>query len=223
LFAAVPSQERFDRFNELFGECKGRLPDIADLIQGEIRSSLMKAGRPAFVDESYLTFGDATRLILEFGGIPCYPTLGDGTSPLCAFENTPDELISALRSRNVHAAEWILPRNCWGVAQDYIPKMRSAGFVITAGTEHNTRNMIPLEPTCSNGPVPKDLQALAWEGACVVAAHQFLTLHGECGYVDGAGIPNPGYATADERIRELARLGAAVIGRYREVCSPTVK
>ena len=66
--------------------------------------------------------------------------------------------------------------------------------------------------------VPADLQAIFWEGACVVAAHQFLNLHGECGYVDTAGNPNPEYATADERIRSLARVGAAVIGCYRETC-----
>jgi len=38
---------------------------------------------------------------------------------------------------------------------------------------------------------------LAWSGACVVAAHQFLSLHGECGYVDADGRPNADYLSAD--------------------------
>jgi hypothetical protein len=53
----------------------------------------------------------------------------------------------------------------------------------------------------------------------VVAGHQFLTLHGECGYVDSQGNPNPNYTSADERIKAFAKLGAAVIGRYLEACS----
>ncbi len=65
--------------------------------------------------------------------------------------------------------------------------MREAGLAITAGTEHNTLDLIPFDPFCKDGDVPDDLRAVFWEGACVVAGHQFLTLHGECGFVDGEG------------------------------------
>ena len=67
--------------------------------------------------------------------------------------------------------------------------------------------------------MPPELEAIFWEGACVVAAHQLLTLHGECGYVDDAGNPNPDYATADQRIRGLAKIGTSVLGKYQEACS----
>ena len=62
--------------------------------------------------------------------------------------------------------------------------------------------------------MPEDVKEIFWEGACVVAAHQFLTLHGECGFVDAKGKPNPAYGSAEERIRAFAALGAAVMETY---------
>lgn len=219
---AVPASDRLPRLQSLLGSAtKAQNPDDAVTIQNDIRTHLLKAGKPAFVEESFLGFDEAKQLILELGGIPSYPTLVDGTSPLCPFEEDPDQLIATLQRRCVHAAEWILLRNSIAVVRRYATKMRAAGLVLTAGTEHNTLELIPITPACSDGQLPADLQAIFWEGACIVAAHQFLTLHGECGYVDQQGNPNAEYATADERIRSLAKIGAAVIGRYQEACSAT--
>jgi hypothetical protein len=93
--------------------------------------------------------------------------------------------------------------------------MRGAGLVVTAGTEHNTLDLLPSEPTCLKGvAVPDDVQEIFWEGACVVAAHQFLTLHGRCGFVDAQGQPNPDYADADSRIAAFRSLGETVIQQY---------
>jgi hypothetical protein len=105
------------------------------------------------------------------------------------------------------------------VLREYVVRMRKAGLAVTAGTEHNTLDLVPLDPFCRDGDVPDDLRAVFWEGACVVAGHQFLTLHGQCGFVDGQGSPNADYASADERIKAFAGVGAAVIQRYYEVCS----
>ncbi len=216
----VPASERLSRLQRLLAaESQARSPEDTVTIQNDIRTHLLKAGKPAFVEEAFLSFDEAKRLILELGGIPSYPTLVDGTAPLCQFEADPDRLIATLQRSNIHAAEWILPRNAIAVVRRYATKMRAAGLVLTAGTEHNTLDMIPIAPVCSDGELPAELRALFWEGACVVAAHQLLTLHGECGYVDQQGNPNPKYATADERICDLARIGGAVIGRYQEVCS----
>jgi len=217
LFDAVPADQRRDLLGELLGaETKAR--DSADhvTIQNDIRSHLMKAGKPAFVDEAYLSFADAHRLVLELGGIPSYPTLADGTSPICPFEAEPDELIGRLKDRDVYAVEWIPPRNSIAVLSRYVTKMREAGLVVTAGTEHNTLDMIRLDPRCKDGEVPEEIRAIFWEGVCVVAAHQFLSLHGECGFVDGGGTPNAQYESAEERIQDFARVGAAVIRRYGE-------
>ncbi|MCX5682728.1 MAG: hypothetical protein NT049_03485, partial [Planctomycetota bacterium] len=67
-------------------------------------------------------------------------------------------------------------------------------------------------------PVPEDVKDIFWEGACVAAAHQFLSLHGECGFVDAQGAPNPAYKTAEERIAAFRRLGAAVMETYFRKC-----
>lgn len=217
LFEKVPADERIAVLNKILdAETKAKSPEDFVAIQNDIRSHLMKAGKPAFVEEAFLSFEEAKQLILELGGIPSYPTLVDGTSPVCGFEEDADNLIANLAESGIFAAEWILPRNSIQVARDYAQKMRAAGMVLTAGTEHNTLDLIPIAPTCTDGDVPEDLLAIFWEGACVVVAHQFLTLHGECGYVDSKGELNPAYASHDERITELAKIGAAVIGQFQE-------
>ena len=219
LFEKVAPEGRIERLNRILGaETKAKDPEDSVAVQNDIRSHLMKSGKPAFVEETFISFDDAYRLILERGGIPCYPTLADGASPICPFEQSPDELISAIRARNTHAAEWIPVRNSVDVLGEYVTEMRKAGLVITAGTEHNTLDLIPFDPFCKDGDVPDDIRAVFREGACVAAGHQFLSLHGECGFVDGRGNPNPNYASTDERIKSFARIGAAVIQRYYEVC-----
>jgi hypothetical protein len=220
LFEQVRPDERIERLNRVLGAATSAShPEDYVAMQNDIRSHLMKAGKPAFVEETFVSFEDAHRLIRELGGIPCYPTLADGASPICQFEESPDKLIAEIAGRNIHLVEWIPIRNTIGVLRAYAEKMREAGLALTAGTEHNTLDLIAVEPFCRDGDVPDDLRARFWEGACVVAGHQFLTLHGECGFVDGDGNPNPDYATADERIRAFAGIGAAVVRRYHEVCA----
>ena len=47
-----------------------------------------------------------------------------------------------------------------------------------------------------------------------MAAHQFLMLNGETGFVDGDGCPNADYASDDQRIKAFAKIGAAVMHKY---------
>lgn len=217
LFVATAPDERFGRLNRILGTAT-KLSDPTDHVgvQNDLRSCLMKTGKPAFVDEKYLSFEEAAKLILELGGIPSYPVLADGAAPMCEFEADPDKLIGELQVRNVHAVEWIPIRNKTSVLVEYVTKMRAAGLAVTAGTEHNTLDLVAFDPFCKDGPVPDTVRSIFWEGACVAAAHQFLCLHSECGYVDQAGRPNASYHSAEERIRGLSRIGAAVIQRYFE-------
>lgn len=217
LFAKVRPGERIERLNEILGaNTKAKHAEDFVAMQNDIRSHLMKAGKPAFVEETFVSFDDAHRLILELGGVPCYPTLVDGASPISPFEESPDKLIAEIQGRRIHAVEWITIRNRMDVLRRYARKMREAGLAITAGTEHNTLDLIPFDPFCQDGDMPDDMRALFWEGACVVVGHQFLTLRGECGFVDSEGNPNPNYASADERIKAFAGIGAAVMQRYHE-------
>jgi hypothetical protein len=195
----------------LFGAPSKR-PDDAVSVQNEIRSYLMKAGRPAYERETFVGFEHAYRLVLALGGIPCYPTLADGANPICAFEEPVEELVAALKARGIYSAELIPLRNRPEVLSRYVHALRQAGLVVTAGTEHNTLDLSPLEPACLDGaPVPEDLQAIFWEGACVVAAHQHRVSRGEPGFVDPEGRLNADYDADEARIRSFAEIGAALI------------
>lgn len=211
LFESVPAGERAPVLERLFGVASKNADD-AVTVQTEIRSHLMKAGRAAYEPETFVGFDHAYRLVLALGGIPCYPTVADGANPICGFEAPVEELIASIKAREMHCAELIPIRNQPDVLTEYVRAMREAGLFVTAGTEHNTLDMLPLDPTCVGGvAIPEELRRIFWEGACVVAAHQHLVARGEMGFVDEAGRPNPAYASAEERIQAFARIGAAAI------------
>lgn len=217
LFEKTAPERRAALLERICGVPSKAEAEDAAAVQNEIRSHLMKSGKPAFVDETFVGFDHACRLILALGGIPCYPTLADGASPVCPYEAAVESLIGDLKARGVHCAEFIPIRNTPEVLEKYVRAVRAAGLVVTSGTEHNTRELIPIEPTCLKGaPVSDELKMIFWEGACVVAAHQFLTIHGEPGFVDPRGRPNGAYSSDEERIAAFAALGAAVIRQYQD-------
>jgi hypothetical protein len=216
-FRLVPEGERAERLEALFGAPFKAGAGDEVTIQNEIRSHLMKAGKPAFVEETFVSFAQARELILELGGIPAYPTLADGADPICEYEEPVEKLLDNIRSLGVHAAEFIPIRNEPDVLSRYVKAMRASGLVISGGTEHNTLTLLPIEPACLRAqPVDDNVKEIFWEGACVIAAHQFLTLHGQCGYVDAQGGLNPAWDDTEQRIADLAALGAAVIQKYYE-------
>ena len=220
LFGAVPEAGRAALLARAFGTTSRARPDDAAGVQNEIRSHLMKAGKRAFAPDTFVGFDHARRLILALGGVPCYPTLADGVAPITQYEADEARLIADLKARGVFCVEFIPNRNTPEVLGQYVHAMRNAGLFVTAGTEHNTLDLLPIAPTCLNGvPIPEDVQAIFWEGACVVAAHQYLRIQGEAGFVDAEGRLNAAYTSDDARIRDFASLGAAVIARYQEVCA----
>lgn len=215
LFEIVGGDGRAAALGELFGAPPKSSMDDPVAVQNEIRSNLMKAGKPAYLAETFGPLDDARELILELGGIPCYPVLADGAAPICGFEQTPEALVENLRRLAFPMVEFIPIRNSPEVLLRYVRALRSAGFVVSAGTEHNTLDLIPLEPRCAGGaPIPEEAREIFREGACVIAAHQFLTLHGECGFVDAAGRPNDNYPDAESRIDAFRRMGATLIARH---------
>jgi hypothetical protein len=215
-FEKIASADRPALFTRVFGVAAKSGADDAVGIQNEIRSHLMKAGKAAFIPDTFVDFEHAYRLVLALGGIPCYPTLADGVAPITGYEASVDGLIADLQARGIHSAEFVPNRNTPEVLGQYVRTMRAAGLIVTAGTEHNTLDLLPIEPTCvGDAPIPDEINEIFYEGACVIAAHQFLALQGEPGFVDAHGTPNPAYATADARIEAFRRLGATVISRYR--------
>lgn len=212
LFAKTSIPERRSLLERVFDASMKCEPDDAVGVQNEIRTHLMKAGKPAYVEETFVGFDHAYALILALGGIPCYPTLADGGGAFCAFEESTERLIRSISHRGIHTAEFIPVRNSPEVLSRYVHAMREAGITVTAGTEHNTRDLIPLVPTCVGGqPIPDDVREIFYEGACVVAAHQHLRPTGQPGYVDDAGALNPEYSSNEERIAAFRALGDRVI------------
>ena len=41
------------------------------------------------------------------------------------------------------------------MTREYVTRMRNAGLAVTAGTEHNTLDLIQMEPFCKDGDVPE--------------------------------------------------------------------
>jgi hypothetical protein len=220
LFAAVGPGALPDALARVLGADPGRALDAVS-VQNAIRAHLMKAGKPGYVEETFVGLDHAYQLVLALGGVPCYPVLADGAQPVCEFERPVERLTASLRHHRAHCAELIPNRNTVPVLRAYVQALREAGIAVLAGTEHNTLDMVPMEPQCAGGePIPDDIKDIFWEGACVIAAHQFLTANGKNGYVDEYGEPAPSYPDADARIKAFAQLGAAVIEKYTEMPRP---
>ena len=215
VFERVDINVYLDMLQKIFGsEPKSTLDDAVGL-QNEIRSVLMKAGKPCFVQEDFVDLSQASTLIRELGGIVCYPVLADGSNPRTEYEASPAQLVASLKAHGIGLAEFIPVRNEAHVLAEYVTALRDAGIAVVAGTEHNTLDLIDLAPACKgDAPIPEAIQSIFWEGTCVVAAHQFLTAQGQPGFEDAEGVPHPAYASAEERINAFKALGEAVVGSY---------
>ncbi len=180
-------------------------------VQGEVRSRLIKVGTPGFVAEVPLTFQQAYDYVLAMDGIPCYPTLADGVSPVCPFEADPDDLAAELLSRGIHAAELIPIRNTAAEVDRYVRAFTDAGIIVMAGTEHNTLDRIPFDPTCVDGPLSDLARQAFWQATCIVAAHQARIAAGQPGYVDASGTLIGTSGGPDAHRATLVAEGAALI------------
>ncbi len=204
-----------DMLQTIFGSEPNSTRDDAVGLQNEIRSFLMKAGKPCFVPEDFVDLHQASTLIRALGGIVCYPVLADGSNPRTEYEASPAQLVESLKAHGISLVEFIPLRNEVDVLTEYVTALRDAGLAVVAGTEHNTLDLIDLAPTCKGGaPIPEKIQSIFWEGTCVVAAHQYLTAQGQPGFEDAQGVPHRGYVLAEDRIKSFKQLGEAVIDTY---------
>ena len=212
LFAQVPADRRAALLEKVYGMPPKVAPDDAVATQGELRSRLMKAGCPAFVEETAIPFTEGLAFVLGLDAIPVYPTLADGVIPICGFEDPVEDLIERILGYGIHGAELIPIRNTPEVVDRYVRAWRDAGIFAMVGTEHNTQERIPVGPTCLEGvPLSPEVLDICWEGTCIVAAHQHLRAAGEPGYVDREGTLNPTFPDGESRIRYFAELGEHVL------------
>jgi hypothetical protein len=179
-------------------------------LENEIRSNLLKSGGAAFVEEdenSFMELKKIIKIIIKAGGIPCYPVLLDDTSGHCTeFESDPEKLYNSLKRLGIECIELIPIRNDSDILRNFVEFFHKKGFIITFGTEHNTPEMLPLTVTTRGSkPLDESLKKIAWEGACVIAAHQYLRADGRQGYV----LPDGTHSI--KQMRELINLGQLVI------------
>lgn len=180
LFEAVPEADRGERLEAILEAPLPCLPTDPVGVQNAVRARLMKVGRPAYAPEQFISTEEGVRLITELGGLPCYPVLSDGAKPLTEFEATPEILARNLVDAGFRAAEFIPGRNAPDRLRADVRALREAGILVSAGTEHNTPDRIPLVPHCAGGePVPADVAAAFWDGACAWVAIQDRALSGE--------------------------------------------
>ena len=205
------TEEKESFYKNLLGG-RGSFPDVTNpsALENEIRAVLLKAEGQAFVRESSGAFPELDELIeiiLEAGGIPCYPTLLDNKKGnMTEFENDYDALYSALVRRKIYCIELIPGRNDARKLKDFVTYFHEKNFIITLGSEHNTPDLSPISLTTRNGiPLDEDMKRISFEGACVIAAHQYLRAQGMNGYTGEDGMPD------NKEKEKYVEIGKAVI------------
>lgn len=176
-------------FQKLFGgkEVRSEIFNFAEL-ENEIRGDLLKSGGKAFVqedDKAFLNLEQVMELIIYAGGIPCYPVLLDNPKgEFTDFERDYTKMYNKLIDMNIYSLELIPNRNKPEILEEFVNFFNEKGFVITFGTEHNTPVLDPITIYCSNGNELSDnLKKIGYEGACIIAAHQYLLAKGKEGFL----------------------------------------
>ena len=182
----------------------------ASAVEGEIRGNLLKTGGAAYVKEdpkAFLDLDEVIRIITESGGIPTYPVLlDDKAGNFTDFERDKEKLYRSLTAKNIYSLELIPGRNDFTQLKEFVSFFHDRNFIITFGTEHNTPELIPVKVTTRGGIEPdEDLKFINFEGACLLAAHQYLRANKEEGYLERNGKPK-----INEK-DEFIELGNAVI------------
>ena len=183
-------------------------------IENEIRSNLLKAGGTAFVPEdpkAFLSLEEVLGIITDAGGIPCYPVLlDDANGNFTDYEADKEKLLKELVKNDVYCIELIPGRNDYEILKDFVSFFHQNGFVITFGTEHNTPQLDPLKVSCRGGvPLDNELMEINYEGAAIIAAHQYLLSRDMAGYLDGRK------AKIAEK-EKFVELGKAVIAYFQK-------
>jgi hypothetical protein len=211
-FSATEDEKAF--YTQVFSgkDVKSKLTDVAGL-ENEIRGNLLKTGGRAFVPEdpkAFLSLEQVKDIIIIAGGIPCYPVLlDDAKGNFTDYEGDFVKLYETLRSKGVYSLELIPGRNTFAVLKEFVTFFRSKNFLVTFGTEHNTPQLDPIKVSCSGGvELDEELEQIGFEGACIIAAHQYLIAKGEQGYLNAEG---------DAKTKEydsFVELGQAVINYF---------
>lgn len=207
-----------DKRIQLLAKIFGGNPPKSDItsnaaIENEIRGKLLKAGGAAFISESpelFLPLEKVRELILNGGGIPTYPLLADSVNGgFTEFEEDREKLLANLKAKGFYAVEFIPNRNTMKVLEEYSKFFVDNGFIVTFGTEHNTPDLIPMRvKTVKNEELTDTLKEINFNGACIVAAHQYLKARYGNGFLDEKGVP------VSNQHDEFIQLGRSIINYF---------
>ena len=174
-------------------------------LQNFIRSRLLKAGGPCFVEEApdaFLSIEQMCDLFLAFGSIPTYPVLAN---PVTDRERDLPALLDRLESIRIFALEVIPHRNTKERLAEVIAAARDRHWPVFCGTEHNTPVSQPMLAPLSLAP-----DFLPWfdGSAAVLLGHQALVAKGEPGFVNDDGTPT--IPDAQDRLNHFGCAGMEV-------------
>lgn len=177
IFAAFEGLDRAELLHEL---CNAEVICIDDplVVQNQIRSSLLRAGGRCYVDEDFPSVRDAANIVWGHGGMLWYPAVGDGLDQPTWFEQDPGALIENVKLLGACGVQLIPQRNSLEWVKKFAGPIHDSGLLLCVGTEHNTKQMLPLMPACEDGELPEDVFTWCWEGACTCVWWQMAALRG---------------------------------------------
>lgn len=157
--------------------------------QDQLRSALLKSGKPCYVAEDPAAFPTVPALrqvFLDLGAIPTYPILGN---PVTSGESDIPALFDRIAAWGFHAVEVISPRNTDERLIAILAEAAKRGWPVTDGTEHNT----PVrDPLITRAAVDPRFAAQFQAGALCVLGHAAERAAGRPGYVHPDGAPVSG-------------------------------
>lgn len=146
------------------------------------------------------------KIILSSGGIPFYTVQLDSSGSLSEFEKDRKKMAASLRAMGIQCLEFIPGRYNPELFIEYARYFNNSGFIITFGTNSNSSATEPLKVLYSNSIAPDELlTGIAWNGACIIAAHQYLRASGRQGYI----LPDGSHSIKQKK--ELTILGKIII------------
>jgi len=151
-----------------------------DKLQNIVRSRLLKAGGPAYVEEPEEVFPSMERMVKlfrDYGAIPTYPVLGN---PITEKEENLSVLFDELEDYGIYAVEVIPKRNTRKRLQEILQEAKKHGFPVFSGTEHNTKAVEPLLDEFSKDP---EFLPVFKRGAYLLLGHHFLSEYCGKGYL----------------------------------------
>jgi hypothetical protein len=180
-----------DELSEIFSRLVDepiRAEDVKDAagMQNLLRAKLVRSGRPCFVEENRRAFTvieNLVRIHRGYGAIPSYGLMGN---PVTEEEEDIERLIEKIRTFGIFALDLFEFRTELSRARFIIEKATELGVPAFIGTEHNTKNTLPL-----TGDIGKDpgLYPYLKKSADFICGHQVLSTLCGYGYLKEDGTP----------------------------------